>query len=286
MKKIKYFILILFTCIFSFSCNAQFNNNTEAAFYDMGLGAFVGGIGAIINKKPNEKTGKVLLKGLWQGALGGYFVFESKRLIRLTVNENSYNYFWPSKIVNSVGTSILENATANKNFWENYHINFGFNRFEFDMLNKGKFSYKIMPFALYITFENLTLGKFDFDKSMKTGTFIFKSKNSLPIYETSFGVANSEAYTKTNQIIYDLNKYKLFNIAHEMIHVYQYEQLSNFNALFIKPKEFLNKKSKLINFYNKHFYTDFNQVIGHFSYISNKNYQTNFFENEARFYTE
>lgn len=285
-KTVLLFIIYIFVCLKPAQSKAQFKNNREAAFYDMGIGALVGGIGAVINKKPKEKIGKVFLKGLWQGALGGYFVFESKRLIRLTVNKNSYNYFWPSKIVNSVGNSILENAAANKNFWEQYHINVGFNRFEFDMTNRGKFSYKVMPFSLYITLENLTLGSFDVEKSLKTGTFIFKAKGSLPAFETQSGTGRFLAYTKTNQIVYDPKEYKLPFLSHEMIHVFQYEQLTNFNSLFIKPKKYFSKKSKLVNFYTKYFYTDFNQVVWHFTYISNSNYQTKFFEQEARFYTE
>lgn len=50
----------------------------------------MGGIGALINKKPEHKFDKVLLKGVYQGALGGYVTFESKRLIRAAVNNNDY----------------------------------------------------------------------------------------------------------------------------------------------------------------------------------------------------
>lgn len=54
------------------------NNYTEAALFNIGIGSVFSGIGAVINKDPQERFGKVLFKGMAQGALGGYLVFESK----------------------------------------------------------------------------------------------------------------------------------------------------------------------------------------------------------------
>ena len=68
-------ILILVMC---FPTNAQ-SNDTEAALYNVGFGAVFSTIGAIINKKPDEPLGQVIKKSLWQGGLGGYITFESKR---------------------------------------------------------------------------------------------------------------------------------------------------------------------------------------------------------------
>lgn len=277
-------IFIINTFFLTEKTQSQFKNNTQAAFYEMGLGGIVSGIGAIINKKPNEKTGKVFIKGFWQGALGGYVVFESKRLIRVGVNQNTYNYFWPSKIVNSVGNSILENASANRDFWEQYHINLGFNRFEFDIKNKGKFSYKIMPFALSATVIGFVNGNLDVNKSLSVGTFIFKSKQ--PIFAGIFDNARAEAYAYTNQIVYDNEFFSFSTLSHEVIHTYQYEQAVNFNSFFIKPLESFKKKSKFIKSYNKIFYTDFNVAIKYGVYRLNNNYRSNFLEREARFYTE
>ncbi|WP_445748261.1 hypothetical protein [Polaribacter sp.] len=283
-KTIFYLIFVSFVFLFPLKTNAQFNNDTQAAFYDIGFGAVVGGIGAIINKKPTEKTGNVFIKGFWQGALGGYFVFESKRLIRATVKHDSYRYFWPSKIVNSFGNSILENATANRDFWVQYHFNIGFNRLEFDLKNKGKFTYKIMPFALYATVNGFINGNLDVNKSLSVGTFIFKSKEPINIEHLGFDRAN--AYAMTNQIVYDEEFFSISTLGHEIIHIYQYEQLSNFNSYFIKPSKYFDKKSKAIKLYNKIFYTDINTLLFGAVYLMNKNYENIFFEREARFYSE
>ncbi|WP_445750042.1 hypothetical protein [Polaribacter sp.] len=284
-KTIFYLIFVSFVFLFPLKTNAQFNNDTQAAFYDIGFGAVIGGIGAIINKKPTEKTGNVFIKGFWQGALGGYFVFESKRLIRATVKQDSYRYFWPSKIVNSFGNSILENAAANRDFWEQYHFNIGFNRLEFDLKNKGKFTYKIMPFALYATVNGFINGNLDVNKSLCVGTFIFKSNKEIQ-GGNFFNAGSAEAYSLTNQILYDENFFSISTLGHEIIHTYQYEQAVNFNSFFIKPKNYFSGKHTFLKAYNKLFYTDFNVAIFYTVYRLNNNYNTNIFEREARFYSE
>ncbi len=72
--------------------------------------------------------------------------------------------------MNSAGTSILENAASNRDFWDRWHINIGFNRLELDTTEKLKVSYRIMPFALGSTFYGFTQGKLDINESLKIGT--------------------------------------------------------------------------------------------------------------------
>ena len=106
MLKVKLFILAFFISNIIYS-----QNKTEMALYNIGLGSFVGGIGAVINKKPNEKTGKVFLKGFLQGGLGGYLVYESKNFILKIPANNKLEYAWGAKFINSMGSSIIENAS-------------------------------------------------------------------------------------------------------------------------------------------------------------------------------
>jgi len=127
----KHFIIILLFLPSSVSI-AQ-HNDSQAAVYNIVSSGIVGGIGAIINKKPNQKTSNVFFKGMYQGAIGGYVVFESKRILRQFSRTSNYGYIWPSKIVNSVGNSIVYNAASNRNLWERWHINIGFNHLEYDL---------------------------------------------------------------------------------------------------------------------------------------------------------
>jgi len=64
MIKSRYIIIVLISCLFFTTQNqAQFKNDFHASLYNIGFGGIVGGIGAVINKKPHDKLGKVFLKG-------------------------------------------------------------------------------------------------------------------------------------------------------------------------------------------------------------------------------
>ncbi len=93
MFKFLFTLLIFSFLILSKDIKAQ-NNDFQAGIYNIGIGSVLGGVGAIIHKRPEENFGKTLLKGMVQGALGGYLIFESKRLVRNFAETGSYNYVW------------------------------------------------------------------------------------------------------------------------------------------------------------------------------------------------
>lgn len=269
--------------------SAQVTNTSDfkQGIYNIGLGSVIGGVGAIINKKPDEKTGKVFLRGVLQGALGGYLVFESKRILREFGKTENYSYAWGSKIVNAAGNSIIENASNNNRYWENWHINFGFSRIEFNPKRvQNKFSYRIMPFSLIATVHNLTFSKLNITRSFQTGNFIFTTQK---IPQSSFDNHSlGQANLNTVTISSDTEQYsKSEVISHELIHTYQYEELSGFNV-FLKPfTEKLDSKSNTVKTYHKYFYTDWNALIFTLNYaIDTKynGYENSFYENEARFF--
>ena len=74
-------VIIIFLALFSSTQTYTQNSELEYGLLNIASGAIVGGIGAVINKNSNQKIHKALGKGLAQGALGGYLVFESKRLL-------------------------------------------------------------------------------------------------------------------------------------------------------------------------------------------------------------
>lgn len=257
------------------------DTKTEMAVYNVGINSIFGGVGALINKKPNEKWHKVLLKGMGQGALGGYFIYESKNLVGNINKKEKWKYGWYGKVVNSVGTSIVENAASNRNFWEKWHFNFGFNRVEFYTKDKFKVKYKIMPISLVLTAYTAIGNKFEFNKTLQTGEFIF-SKNNLDEYN---------GLTLGNIILVDnleINSYELY--SHEIIHVYQYNDFNFVNSYLNKPINKWNKKSNAFKSINDIFYIDMQAPVLRGLYllenININDYYDNFFENEARFYAK
>lgn len=276
--KIRIFVLLIIF-LFAKKSTSQ-ETKTEMALYNVGINSVFSGIGALINKKPNEKWHKVLLKGMGQGALGGYLIYESKNLIGDINNEKTWEYGWYGKIVNSAGTSIVENAASNSNFWEKWHLNFGFNRIEFYTKDKFKVKYKIMPISLALTISTAIGNKFELERTIQTGEIIF-SNNDIGNRGVTYG----------NIILVDkdaINSYDLY--SHEIIHIYQYYDFNFINSYLNKPMNKWREKSKTFNSINNIFYLDMQAPILRGLYLLenlNRNcYYDNFFENEAGFYSK
>ncbi len=274
-------ITLLFSCLFFLQhITAQHLNQNEAILYNVGISSVFAGVGAIINKKENEKVGKTFVKGFWKGALGGALIYSSKNLVREMYLKERWEYSWYAKIVNSAGTSVVENASLNKDFWEQWHLNIGFNRIEFYTKEKFKIKYKIMPVSLGLTLSLAFGNKFEFKRSLETGEFVF-STNDL---------GNNRGITYGNVILVDkryINEYDLF--AHEIIHVYQYYDYNPFNSALKKPLTSLLESSTFFNKLNSVMYFDLQGPLLRSLYLLEENpdgcYFDNFFESEANFFS-
>jgi hypothetical protein len=269
--------LIVFMILLIVKSYSQ-QNNFQGALYNVGFGGLTGGIGAVINKKSNEKTGKVFLKGFYQGALGGAVVFGSKKMVYNFHNNENLESLWMAKIVNSAGVSIIENAATNRNFWEKWHLTFGFNRLEYDIKSEKKFHYKLMPLALVGTVWATTEGKFNLKYSLQSGTPVFLTKDIL------------KTKTLINSIIIEENQEIKRSLGHETIHVFQYEEFLNLNMFFDKKKNEWQNKSNFLNKTNKWIYMDLPsggllRGLYLLENINKKCYFDNYFENEANFYS-
>jgi len=280
---------LLIILIFLFSHNHSFSqakntSNGKELIYNVSIGSIIGAVGAVINKKHDQKFGNVVFKGFYQGALGGYITFESKRLIKLAEQNNDWKILWCAKIVNAGGISIKENASANKDFWEKWHINFGFNRIEFETKDKFSVKYKVMPVALVYTIGIASQTKLELDKSLKSGEFIFSSNTQRFIETNSSGATFPGAI-----VLYSPYKNDFSLLSHEIIHIYQANDFSQFDAFLYKPLNYLDKKSEAMNKINKYIYYDFRYLPQLISFgIEHKKaiyYYDNRFEREAGFFS-
>lgn len=283
-QKINYWFLIIFILgIFNFFCYSQ-ENDLQYGLANVAIGSVVGGVGAIINKRPEEKLGKTLLKGLAQGGFGGYLVFESKRLLREFSRNKNYNLIWPSKIVNAAGSSIIENAASNRDLWERWHINLGFNRFEVNTRENFKLRYRIMPLALSSTIYMFTQAKFDVDRSMVFGTFVFEAQKPIQGYGFEASGAASQEAIILKRIPQRGHRVE----AHELVHVYQNASFSGINMFFNRSKESLKNSNKYFRLYDKIFYTDFHSVVQYAIYnleLNANGYRAVSFEREAFYFS-
>lgn len=272
---------ICFLLLLSFLGNAQ-NNDSQAAFYNIASGAVIGGLGAIINKKPNQKFGKTLLKGMGQGTLGGYIVFESKRLVGNFAESGNYAYVWPSKILNAAGNSIVLNAASNRDLWERYYLNISFVHLEYDFVSQRPFKIRLLPYSLVSAAYGFTQGRLDMKRTLYTGQFFFISQDISDEFR-GLTFANHIMLSKT------LYEFRKNTIAHEIIHTYQYEGLMGSNTFFTKISDNINEAKLFGKRYGDMFYTDWNGIISGINHgahlLFNVPYENRFYEKEAAYYS-
>lgn len=282
-KKIStYFFLIVIILLSSQkNLTAQISNG-ELAAYNIGLGGIGAGIGAVINKKPNEKTGNVFLKGLWRGGLGGALIFGSKKIINeIEINER-LEYSWPAKFVNAAGVSIIEDAAANRPFGSQWNLHIGFNRIEFHTKDKFRVRYKVLPASLGLTVAAAYNTTPEWGMMLKSGEIFFSTKSKD-------GVPNRGGVALGNIIILskDLDL-KYIVIAHEIIHTYQYNDYNFTSTYFNKSLKQWSDNSKTYNKINKWVYWDTQAPILRGLYLIEEiNANTkfdNFFEYEAQYF--
>ena len=280
-------ILIILTFLFSADKTFSQAKNTsdgKELIYNLSIGSVIGAVGAVINKKQEEKFCKTAFKGFCQGGLGGYVTFESKRLIKLAEQNKDWKILWCAKIINAGGISIKENASANKDFWEKWHINFGFNRIEFVTRDKFSVHYKVMPVALVYTIGIASQTKFEPGSSLKSGELIFSS------YTDRFTETNASGVTFPGAVVLHAPFKNNFSIlSHEIIHLYQANDFSQFDPFAEKPINYVNSKSETLKKINKYIYYDFRYLPQLISYgIEQKKavyYYDNRFEREAAFFS-
>ncbi|OGU60650.1 MAG: hypothetical protein A2X64_07945 [Ignavibacteria bacterium GWF2_33_9] len=286
MKKI--FLLIYFLILtLTPSNNLQCRDiKTESAIFNTLVGGFTSGIGAVINKNKDESYLQTFAKGFLVGSAGGYIMFHGKKLNRLISTEQNLSYAYASRFVYSIGNSIVENGAENINFWDKFHYDFGFVRFE---VNTNKFSIQpeILPLTFIGTIYLATKGNLEFKKTIQSGTFIFKTD----IYanpEDPTSLDNFGALTPVNGIVYNAeSEYYDFNfmMAHEFVHTFQHQDFSGIN-LFFKPQfDSLKNKYPKFNKLCQWISPDLNVAMFYLNYFviqgGLSNWDNNFLEMEA-----
>ncbi|HRG02239.1 MAG TPA: hypothetical protein PKZ75_14065 [Bacteroidia bacterium] len=285
---IKKQILYLLFFTFSFQTFQAQVNETQFFAYNTLLGGVTGGIGALINKKKDQKWHKVLLKGFMIGCGGGAISYSGKKLNSMVSQKQELGYCWLSRAVFSAGNSIIENASSNKKFWSRWHYDVGFMRFELELENGASLMPKFMPSAFGGIIFMAVNGEFDGSTTLKSGTLTFRAD------QVNYA-NNLSASTASNGFLFinSLNKgHKFYDTySHEMIHAFQFQEFSAINYFFNPIKAKWQLRSTRFENLNRWFYGDINfeamllnYFIIHKGYIdSPEGYCDNFLENEAEF---
>jgi hypothetical protein len=281
------FVILLLLIIIPGKTKAQTKNQEATVLiYNIGFGGLTSGIGSLINKPKGSKWHKSFIRGFWQGSIGGLVNYSSKKTLYLVNRNQNTFYALPATILNAAGYSIIEKAALNKPFLQNWCIDYGPLRFDFSIKNKEDFRVRFLPQTVDGFIFVSQDGKFDLSTSLITGSIVFKGNKPIIIPNANY---TADGYAIGRAFIYTdypgTNKYH--NIAHEMVHYYQYRDYQIFNS-WLNP---ISKKVKspIINkIFSKYVYLDipyfwiFYHIEGYQTY---QNYYRNFYEFEAERFT-
>lgn len=284
MKKVIFLIFILCKAI---NLNAQNlkQQKVEFATINIGLNGLLSGLGALANKKKGENNFKVFLKGFGQGCLGSTFQIMGKELTYQINKKQNLSYAWTARITNSIGSSIIQNAASNINFWERWHFNLGLIRFDYQVKNK-KLQTRFFPSSLYGAIRAGSQARFNLRKSLQSGIMIFERDGSVTLFgRPTIGFAQASSIAIDKNITGD-QYYEL--MAHEVFHILQYDNMVWVNPFLNKMDQKLKATSKLYQKASKYVYFDFNGLTLMSLYLTqiNQPWQCRFIEREADLYSK
>lgn len=275
------FLLLCICFSFSMKVKAQYYE-AKSVVYNTAIGAITSGVGAIINKKKEQTWHAAFIKGLMAGAGGGVLMYTGKKLNTLIANEKKLGYGWLSRSVFCMGTSIIENAAMNRNFWSVWHYDLGFIRLEYDA-EVHHFQPKLKVSSFGATLFLAIQGKWDMATSLKSGTPTFRTREIS--YQPKLVASTvTTGFLLTDTLLSGTIYYDTY--AHEMVHSFQFVEFSGVNHFFKPITSKWETKSPVFKNIHQWLYGDLNYELMLFNYFivqggSRQNYCNNFLENEA-----
>lgn len=249
------------------------------------IGAVSGGVGAVINKHKGQKWHKAFIKGFAVGAGGGMVMYGGKRLNSLISSRSELGYGYLSRFVFDMGNSIVENAAANRNFWEVVHYDVGFIRLELET-TRLKFRPRVMASTFIGTVFLATQGRFDARTSLASGTPTFRTR-SISYAPKLNGSTITNGFLLNDTLRTNLFFYDIY--AHEMVHTFQFRELAGINQFFNPLKTKWQERSTWYAKLSPWIYGDLNYELYGINYFfinggpEGKHYCRNFLENEAEY---
>jgi len=158
----------------------SFGQNRKVQFisYNILFGGLTGGLGSIINKQKNQPWHRALKRGFIAGGLGGVFTYSGKLLSYQITKKNKLAFSWPSKLLHSVGNSMVVNAASGKDFGTLWRFNLSFIHFNYNRFSETQFHIQFSPFHLVEFIWSLSKFKFASKETLLTGIPIFYTKKT------------------------------------------------------------------------------------------------------------
>jgi hypothetical protein len=272
-----------FILLFLFVPKVLFSQNQQQTLliYNVGLGAVSSGIGAVINKPKHAEWKKHFIKGFWQGGIGGLINYTGKKTLYLVNKKNEPLYAWPAKLLHAAGLSIMENASLNEPFLQNWNIDYGPVRLDFSINGKRKMRVRFLPETIAgVIFASQT-AKFNLGRTLSTGNLVFVSKKSYVSHHGQYDIGYSFSRAVALSAIGNASN---LVISHEIVHQFQFGDFQVINT-WLKPFESKIKSKTLKTIYSKYLYFNIPYFWGIYELAGryqNPHYFRNFFEFEAQ----
>lgn len=278
------FVVLMLICVCRQAIRAQ-DYRGASLLYNGLIGAVTGGVGSVINKHKGQKWYTAFAKGFAVGAGGGMIMYGGKRINSLISVKSELGYGYLSRFVFDMGNSIVENAAANRNFWEVVHYDVGFIRLELET-SKLRFRPRVMASTFIGTVFLATQGRFDARTSLASGTPTFRTK-SISYAPKLNGSTLTNGFLLNDTLRGNLFFYDIY--AHEMIHTFQFRELAGINQFFNPLKTKWKERSGWYAKLSPWIYGDLNYELYGINYFfinggpEGKHYCRNFLENEAEY---
>lgn len=278
--------LLVLSC-FLFSGLRSQNIEPRIIAYNALAGGLSGGIGALINKKKEQKWHQAFAKGFVVGLGGGLVSYSGKKLNKAIAKNQNLSYAWMARAVFSAGNSIIENAAANRHFWAQWHYDIGFIRLEIKTDGPFSFTPRFMPSTFGgIVFMAANSQSFDVSTSLRSGSLTFRT-DRIRYAPTLMASTASNGFLFVDTLRAGPNFYSTY--AHEMVHAFQFQEFSGVNTWFNPVAQKWKTNSTRFTQLSKWIYFDFNYelMLGNYFLIQGgyrgQSYCRNYLENEAEF---
>lgn len=250
--------------------------------YNVGFGGVASGIGALINKPKTAKWHQAFVKGFWQGSLGGFVNYSSKKALHWIYLKQSTFYALPATILNAAGYSIIESAAMNRPFLQHWSIDYGPARIDFSTRDRSDLKIRLLPGAIYSLIDISRYGTLDLKTSLLSGSFAFSTDKSIYLSDSAMafeGLSSGRAFIYNRSNDYR-DKYQI--IAHEMVHGYQYREYQIFNS-WLSPLGEIVRPRVLRTVFSRYIYLDVPYFSMFYSLYGQDpdHYFSNFYEFEA-----
>ncbi len=224
--------------------------------YNIGFNALVGGVGAAINKKPDQTLGNAFLKGMGKGALGGLLIHTAKASVYQIYKREQYGWAWPARLTNALGSSIVQNAAANRGMLDRLHLNLWMVRADYNF-KEQQFLLRLVPSEVVGAFYFSRFGNLSLSKSLKTGLVYYDIPFDVNSNSSTYGHSMATAIAVGTPYYFDEFFYYEV-VAHEVLHNLQYESAVWLNPYFDKIDSALKQRSGFYKTVARFIYLDAN----------------------------